>query len=79
MSGGQEGEILGVPALGSHSTPRYSANFLLTALFLPFHNEAPAACAFGPESHNQSTPGLACTRLANFGVIPHNAAKSSQV
>lgn len=37
MSGGQESERLGVPALGSCSTaPRYSTNFLLTALCLHF-------------------------------------------
>lgn len=42
VSGGQESERLGVPALGSHSTPRYSANFLLTALFLLFHTKAVA-------------------------------------
>ena len=72
MSGGQESERLGVPALGSCSTPRYSANFLLTALFLPFHNEAVApACTFGPESHNQSTSSLACTRSATFSVQSH--------
>lgn len=69
MSGGQESGRLGVPALGSRSTPRYSANFLLAALFLQFHNEAVApTCAFGLESHNQSTSSLACTRSANFSV-----------
>lgn len=40
VSGGQE--RLGVPAVGSHSALRYSANFLLAALSLLFQTEAVA-------------------------------------